>query len=202
MSANSINFARERARRNGESRCSRVSTRAKFDILHAPSGTPFEEVKSIVMRRNDLEQMRTKPLVQNSQPARALVGIDRVRLQIFQVAKRETRFMRRRQNDLWCMTGIERLLPPRCAQAPLVAGLQAGKAELQVGSRKIVSCCLGKRQELSRQDDANRVRPDVLWARIAAAVAVKAGNRPFAARLQRTAEHVLGYFVAIPFHVI
>src|SRR4051812_27510332 len=135
MRVNSINFARERALRNGENRCSRVPTRAKSNHFARSSGTPFTEAKPIAMRCNHLGQMRKKPLVQNSRLRRALVGVDCVRLKIFQVTKRETGFMGRSQNYLWCMTGIERFLPPRCAEAPFVAGLQTRKAELKIGRR-------------------------------------------------------------------
>jgi hypothetical protein len=44
------------------------------------------------------------------------------------------------------------------------------------------------------------VRADVVGSGVATAIAVKARQGPFAAGLQRTAEHVFRYFVAIAFH--
>jgi hypothetical protein len=192
MGVNSIIFARERARRNDESRCSRIPPRAKCDHFARPIGTPSSETKLNAMCRNHLGQTRTKPLVHNYRAVRALVGVDCVRFQIFQVTKRKTRFMRRGQNDLWCMTSIKRFLPPRCAEAPFVAGLQTGKAELQIRRRQVVTGGLRECQELCRQDDANCVRSHVLRARVATAVPEKARHRRRAASCQFAAEHVFG----------
>jgi hypothetical protein len=192
MGVNSIIFARERARRNGESRCSRIPPRAKFNHFARPIGTPSSETKLNAMCGNHLGQTRTKSLVQNYRAVRALVGVDSVRLEIFQVTKRKARFMRRGQNDLWCMTSIKRFLPPRCAEAPFVAGLQTGKAELQIRRRQVVTGGLRESQELCRQDDANCVRSHVLRARVAAAVPEKAGHRRRAASCQFAAQHVFG----------
>jgi hypothetical protein len=190
MNINSIDFAREYTQWNGKSRYPLDPTRAKSTILHAAIGTPFSEAKSIAMCRNHLRQMRTKPLAQNSWPAPVLVGVDRVRLQIFQVTKREACFMRRSENNLRSMPGIERFLPPRCAEAPFVAGLQAGEAKLQIGSRQIVTSRFREGQEFSRQDNADCVRPDVLRTRVAAAISEKAGHGRCAADCQLAAEHV------------
>jgi hypothetical protein len=190
MNINSIDFAREYTQWNGKSRYPLVPTRAKSTILHAAIGTPFSEAKSIAMCRNHLRRMRTKPLAQNSRPAQVLVGVDRVRLQIFQVAKRQARFMRRRQDHFRSVPGVECFLPPWGTQTPLVAGLQTGKSKLQVGSRKIVSCCLGECQKLGGKDDANRVRPHVFWTRVTAAIAEKARHGRCAAGFQLAAEHV------------
>jgi hypothetical protein len=326
MNINSIDFARGHTQRDGESRHSRIATRAKSTILHAPVGTSFFEAESIAMCGNHLRQMRTKPLVQNYRPAPALVsgrwrktrfenlkrpiaspasrsrdakrsdlyatssqygtvieplsqhapvqyfgvlhpsaryplrtvkrntmlintlrqatgktpmqnpldpdvcnilrasaqikecknprsafaqlpearldflplttsgfvGIYCMRLQIFQVTKRETRFMRCRQNNLRSVPSIERFLPPRCAEAPLVARLQPGKPKLQIGRRQVVSGRLREGQEFGCQNDANRVRPDILRPGIAAAIPEKAGHRRSATSCQLAAEHVFG----------
>jgi hypothetical protein len=192
MYMNSIDFAREYTQRNGKRRYPRVRTRAKSTILPADSGTPFVEAKSIAMCGNHLRQNAHETTCAKFGLAPVLVSIDRVRLQIFQVAKRKTRFMRRRQNDLGRVPRIERFLPPWCTQAPLVARLQARKSKLEVGSREIVSSGLGECQEFGRQNNADRVRPDVFRARIAAAVAEKAGHRRRAARCQLAAKHVFG----------
>lgn len=124
--------------------------------------------------------------------SRALSSIDRVRLQIFQVTKRETRFMRRRQHNLRSVPGIERFLPPRCAEAPFVAGLQTGKPKLKIGRRQVVAGRFRERQELGRQYNTNRVRPDVLRPGVAAAVPEKPGHRRSATGCQLLAQHIFG----------
>jgi hypothetical protein len=121
-----------------------------------------------------------------------LDGVRRVCFQVFQVAKREACFMRCCQNDFGRVARIKRFLPPWRTQAPLVAGLQTGEAKLQIRRRQVVSCGFGEGQELGGEDDANCVRPHVFRARIAAAIAEKAGHWRRAAGCQLTAEHVFG----------
>src|SRR5690606_3593331 len=83
-----------------------------------------------------------------------------------------------------------RLEPTRGTQAPAVARLQSRKLELGARRRQIVAAETRELEELFRHLDANRVRADILGARVAAAVAEEARSRPLAACLERLAEHV------------
>jgi hypothetical protein len=119
-----------------------------------------------------------------------LVSIHSMRLEIFQIAKRQACLVRSREYDLRCMPRVERFLPTRRAEAPSVAGLQTRKSELQVRRREIVADRLGKRQKIGRHYHAHRVRANVLGARVAAAVAEKAGHRRRAADRELTSQHI------------
>jgi hypothetical protein len=130
----------------------------------------------------------------NSRPLAlpGFVSVHRVHLEIFQIAKRQTRFVRRREHDFGGVTCIERFLPPRRTQAPTVAWLQPWEPKLQIGSRKIVPCRFREGQKFSREHDTNRVRPDVFRARVAATITEKAGHWRGATSRQLSAEHVFG----------
>ena len=98
--------------------------------------------------------------------------------------------------------GLQRLHPARSAQAPAVSRFEPRKAEFRMRSREVVAARLAERQEFRRYSDARDVNSKVVSTGVASAIAVKAGQRPIAAGLQRTAEHVLGYVVAVPFHIL
>ena len=72
--------------------------------------------------------------------------------------------------------GLERLLPARRAQAPLVARLQPGEAELGMRGGQVVADRRREGQEFGGDPGAHGVDADVLRARVAAAVAVEAGD--------------------------
>src|SRR4051812_4650422 len=94
-----------------------------------------------------------------------LAGIGRInsmRLEIFQVAKRERSLVCRRQDHFRRVPCVKRFFPSRCAKAPAIAGLQPRKAPLKVWCGEVVAGRLGKGQEFCRQNDANGVRTDVL----------------------------------------
>ena len=93
-------------------------------------------------------------------------------------------------DDLRGGAGIERFLPAGRTQAPAVTGFQAREAVLGHRSRKVVPSRLGKGQKLRRHDGANRMQTHILSPSVAAGVAKEAGQRPVAARLQRSAQHV------------
>ena len=103
----------------------------------------------------------------------------------------------RRQHDRRRHPGLERLLPARGAQAPLVAGLQSREAELGVRRRQVVADRGREGQELRGDPGADRVHAHVLGAGVAAAVAVEAGQRVEVAGLELFAEDVLCHG---PFH--
>lgn len=64
-----------------------------------------------------------------------LVSADRVLLQVGQGAELLGSGLGRMQYDLGGAAGQERFLPTGCAQAPAVAGLQAGEAVLRPWGR-------------------------------------------------------------------
>ena len=81
------------------------------------------------------------------------------------------------QHDPRRLPGIERLLPTWSAEAPAIAGLEAGKAVLRNRRRQIVAARFGEPQKLGGRDNADRVAPHVLPAGVAAAVPEKARHR-------------------------
>jgi len=94
------------------------------------------------------------------------------------------------QHDARRLARLERLGPARRAQAPAVAGLEAGEAELRHRRRQIVAGGFGEFEERGGGDDANRMAAAVIRAGVAAAVAVEAGHRLDRAVFERAAEHV------------
>jgi hypothetical protein len=83
------------------------------------------------------------------------------------------------------------LEPTGGADAPAVAGLQAGKAVLRHGGGEIVAEALGGSEELGGDDAADGVDAEVVGAGGAATVAVEAGEGVHAAGLKGLAEDVL-----------
>ncbi len=183
----------EHTQPSSKTRLPRAPQRAKPNHFARPDWDPFRAAQnappypSTTYSKNPPE-----PCVQNCEVKRASVGVDRMRLQVFQIAKRQTSFMRRCQHDLRCEAGLQRFLPARRTQAPLVARLQSWKTPLQIGSRKIVPGRFRKCQKLGRQHHADRMRTHILRPRIAAAITKKAGHRRRAANAQLTAQHVFG----------
>ena len=108
--------------------------------------------------------------------------------------------MRCREHELRRGARTQRLNPARAAQTPAIAGLQAGKAEFRMGRGEIVAVGRTEFEKLAGYAHANDVRPDVFVVRIAATVAEKAGERSFAAGLQRAAQYVLGNAVGVSLH--
>ncbi len=82
-----------------------------------------------------------------------------------------------RQSYLRCHAGLERLLPPGRAQAPLVAVAQAGEAVLGHGRRQVVADRLGEFEELVGGYDAHHVQAGIIAPVLAAPGAVVAGQR-------------------------
>ena len=88
------------------------------------------------------------------------------------------------------LAGVERLLPARRAQAPAIAGLQPGKAGGRKRGRQIVAGRFRERQELGIDPGADRMHAEILGAGLAAAGAIKPGQRLGAAFGERLAEDV------------
>src|SRR5262245_38552415 len=103
---------------------------------------------------------------------RCLPGVG---LQVLELAVGERRLVRRLEHDLGRYAGLEGLLPARRAQAPLVAGLQAGESGTR--RREVVAARLGERQELGCHPDAHRVHAEIVGARATRAVAIEARHR-------------------------
>ncbi len=76
------------------------------------------------------------------------------------------------------------------AEAPLVAGLEAGEPELRPGRREVVAHLFRVLQEFRCQNYADGVRAAVVVPGLAAPGPVKAGQGVLAAGLQRLAKHV------------
>ena len=67
-------------------------------------------------------------------------------------------------------TRLQCFAPAGRAQAPAVAGPEAGKAELGQGRRKIIAARIGKLEKLGRNDDTHRVASDVFSIGVTATV--------------------------------
>ena len=88
--------------------------------------------------------------------------------------------------------GIDALQPAGGADAPAVAGLEAGEAVLRHGGGEIVAEALGGGEKLRRDDAADGVHAEIVRAGVAAAVAEEAGHGLAAAGGEGLAEDVLG----------
>src|SRR6476661_5967444 len=105
-----------------------------------------------------------------STPATSSLKPDGVLLELVQGHDLQGDGVRALEHDLRGGAGVERLLPAFRAQAPAVAGLQAGEAILRHRRREVVAAGPGESQESRCCDDANRVQPAVVAAGVAAAV--------------------------------
>jgi hypothetical protein len=85
---------------------------------------------------------------------------------------------------------VECLLPPRCTQTPTVAWLEPGKAKVRHWRGKIIALRFRKRQKRISHHGTNRMTTDILSARVAATVAIKARHRFDGADIERLAEHI------------
>ncbi len=88
------------------------------------------------------------------------------------------------------LAGLVGLEEARGADAPAVAGLQAGEAELGPRGGKIVAHLLGKGEELRRHHRADGVAALVRLRGVAAAVAEETRHRIGRAGLEVVAQHV------------
>jgi len=104
----------------------------------------------------------------------------------------ERALVRRAQVDARRHTGLVSFLPARGAQAPAVAGLQARETELGSRRREIVAAEARELEKFLRDLDADRVRAQIVVARVAAAVAEESRHRVLATRFERFPEYVDG----------
>jgi hypothetical protein len=77
------------------------------------------------------------------------------------------------QFHLWRFAFFKRFLPPRSAQAPLIAGFQPRKPVLGHWGGQVISCSLRKLKELIGHDGAHCVNPNIVTANFATSGAVK-----------------------------
>src|SRR6266508_5683668 len=98
--------------------------------------------------------------------------------------------VRRGQHHRGRRAVVVRLQPPCRADAPPVARAQAGETVLGAGGREVVADLLLVGQEFAGHPRADGVVAEVLRTRVAAAVAVEAGDGVGAALVQVAAEYV------------
>ncbi len=89
-------------------------------------------------------------------------------------------------------TRLEGFLPAQCAEAPLVARLEAGELELGARRDEVVATASGELEELGGHAGTDHVQAAVLPVGVAAAVAEEAGERVERAGLEVGAEDVAG----------
>jgi hypothetical protein len=94
---------------------------------------------------------------------------------------------------------LECFLPTGCAQAPAIAGLQAGKAVLGNGRRKIVPAGFREFEKGRSHYRADRMTAPILATRIAAAIPEKTGHGPDGAALDRLTQTLRELFRPPPF---
>jgi len=89
-------------------------------------------------------------------------------------------------------SGLLDLEPASGADAPAVAGAEAGESILRHWCGEIVAELPGDAEEVFGDDTADSVDAEVVRAGITAAVAIEAGDGIAAAELEWLAEHVAG----------
>lgn len=114
------------------------------------------------------------------------------------VAPFEGEFVGRLENHARSHPRLVRLLPPRRAETPAVAGMKAGEAHGGLGGAEIVSGGKRKREELLIHDGAHRVDAHVPGARRAAPVAKEAREGVVRAVDKFAAEHVPWHGDSLP----
>src|SRR5262249_11591363 len=120
----------------------------------------------------------------------ALRQVDGEALEIGERAVAQRALVGGAQHHARRLLGLDRFLPARRAQAPAVAGLEAGKAVGRQRCREIVAARLGKFEKLGGRQHAHRVAADVVHAGVAAAIAIEPRHRAQRARRDRIAEDV------------
>lgn len=85
---------------------------------------------------------------------------------------------------------LERVLPTRDANAPLVTWFESGKTPFWNRCHQIVSVQHGEIKKISGDLDADRVLPDIFRTGPAVAVAIKSGHRIATAALEFGPENI------------
>ena len=89
-----------------------------------------------------------------------------------------------------CCTCFGRCSPRCCANAPLVAWLQAGEVEMRGGGHEIIAGILGKMEEVFVHDATHRVHPTIVLVRVAAPITVPSREWVDRAWFERVTMHV------------
>jgi hypothetical protein len=100
------------------------------------------------------------------------------------------------QSDPGGTAGFKGFLPPAGTQAPAIARFQAFEAEFRPGGAEVVALGFGEFEEFVGYHGADGVQAKIIRADVAAAIAVKAGDRVFAAGFEFFAKYVyrFGHF--------
>ena len=97
------------------------------------------------------------------------------------------------EDDWGCEVGFEGFGPTRDAEAPVVAGFEAGEVVFGDGGGEVVAAAAGEEEEFFGHNGADGVEAFVIRAGAAVAVAVEAGERGGAAGLEGSSEDVGGH---------
>ena len=98
--------------------------------------------------------------------------------------------MRGFQQYGWCEARTTGFLPACGAKAPAIPGRKPDKAIFRARRGKIISRSLAELQKFSAHFRANHMKPDILGARIAAAIAEKPRQWCHGTGQQRPAQHI------------
>ena len=152
-------------------------TAAILLLRKGPSAPPKDETapapsRASVVLADAINDVHAIPFPASLRPTTASASgeVDREPLEIGERAVVEGAFVCSPQDHAGRLVRVERFLPAFRAQAPAVAGPQAGKAELWHGRRKIIAAGLGKLEERSSHDGADGMTTYVFSTRIAASV--------------------------------
>ena len=98
--------------------------------------------------------------------------------------------MGRAQDDFRSTVMLERLLPARRAQTPLVTRLQPGETPLGMRRAQVIACGLRECKKCFGHDYTNRVHPFIVDTTLTTSRAIEACDRIARTQLQRLAEHI------------
>ena len=171
--------------------------RSLTDVVLARLRQRRVEIRPLIGRRHG---PRVRP--SGEEVTRTLGHIDSVLAQRLDRDDPQCRGVRGGEHHRRCGAVTVGVEPPRCADAPAVAGLEAGKAVLRHRCHEVVAASELMLEELRGHHSAHRVGAQVIRARRAAAVAIEAGERVAATLLEWTAEHIerLRHGISVPRH--
>lgn len=116
--------------------------------------------------------------------------------EVFEIDPFEGGFVGGGEGDGWGAAGIEGFFPTGDAEAPAVAGFEAGEVPLGSGGGEVVATEIGEIEKLLGGLNADGVQADIAGAGAAVAVAVEAGHG-FAAAAGERFEKDVGAHVGI-----
>ena len=116
--------------------------------------------------------------------------IEGVGFEVFEIDPFEGGFVSGGEGDGWGAAGIEGFFPTGDAEAPAVAGFEAGEVPLGSGGGEVVAAEVGEIEKFLGGLNADGVQADIAGAGAAVAVAVEAGHGFAAAAGERFEEDV------------